>query len=317
MIDVLLVQLCLTSGAFLSILVNFYSEGKQRRFIKHSFRHYLSPSVVDELISNPDRLKLGGQRKDLSIFFSDLQGFTAISEELDPEALAQLLNEYLTIMTDIILEEGGTIDKYEGDAIIAFWNAPLSMEDHAYRSVYAAIRCQEELDRLRAHFREKCGHDLYMRIGINTGPAVVGNFGSNKRFDYTMLGDAVNLAARLEGINKVFGTFTLVSEDTWEKVSSNIAGRFLGRIKVIGKNKSIKVYEPMSQALFFETENNLKLFEKGRTAFEAAQFQEAIKHFEKLPDDPAAQKHLAVCLEMLQTGSCKQLQNGIWQQVNK
>lgn len=192
-------QFSLAIGIFISIFVNFYSEGKQRRFIKHSFNHYLSPDVIETLISHPENLQLGGQKKELTIFFSDLQGFTAISEDLDPE---KLLNDYLSLMTDIILDEGGTVDKYEGDAIIAFWNAPMDFADHALRGVRATIKCQEMLARHRPYFKKQSGHDLLMRVGVNTGMAVVGNFGSSRRFDYTMLGDAVNLAARLEGINR-------------------------------------------------------------------------------------------------------------------
>ena len=195
-------------------MIYYTTEGRQKLFIKNAFKQYLSPAVIEELIQHPERLKLGGERRVLSIFFSDLEGFTGISEGLEPEELTALLNEYLSAMTDIIQEEGGTVDKYEGDAIIAFWNAPLLQPDHAERCVRAALRCQEKLAEMRPAFRERIGKDLRMRIGINSGPAVVGNMGSHTRFDYTMLGDAVNLAARLEGINKQFGTYTILSQAT-------------------------------------------------------------------------------------------------------
>ena len=149
--------------------MNYAVEGKQKRFIKNAFRQYLSPEVVEQLIAHPEFLKLGGERRTLSIFFSDLQGFTAIAEGLDPEALTALLNEYLSAMTDIIHEEGGTLDKYVGDAIIAFWNAPLEQPDHAERAARAAVRCQAKLSELRPVIREKIGKDLFMRIGLNTG----------------------------------------------------------------------------------------------------------------------------------------------------
>ena len=183
----------------LVLVINFATEGRQKRFIKNAFKHFLSPAVIEQLIVHPERLKLGGERRVLSIFFSDLQGFTTISENLEPEPLIELLNEYLTAMTDIIHEEGGTIDKYEGDAIIAFWNAPLEISDHAVKAVRAALRCQARLAEMRPAFRKRIGADMHMRIGINTGSAVVGNLGSHTRFDYTIIGDAVNLAARLEG----------------------------------------------------------------------------------------------------------------------
>ncbi len=221
----LVVQEAAVSLSLLGALaVNYATEGKQKRFIKNAFRQYLSPDVIEQLIAHPERLKLGGERRTLSIFFSDLQGFTAISEGLDPEALTALLNEYLSAMTDILHEEGGTVDKYVGDAIIAFWNAPLDQPDHAERAARAALRCQEKLSEMRPDFRERIGKDLYMRIGLNTGFAVVGNMGSRSRFDYTVLGDAVNLASRLEGINKQFGTFILSSEALRKRVAGDVPG---------------------------------------------------------------------------------------------
>ncbi|MBE0616597.1 MAG: adenylate/guanylate cyclase domain-containing protein, partial [Proteobacteria bacterium] len=183
-------ELAVAAATGLALVANYASEGRQKRFLKGAFRQYLSPDVVEQLIAHPERLKLGGERRTLSIFFSDLQGFTSISEALEPEALTALLNDYLSAMTDLIHEEGGTVDKYEGDAIIAFWNAPLDRPDHAACAVRAALRCQARLAELRPEFRERVGRDLFMRIGLNTGPAVVGNMGSRNRFDYTMLGDA-------------------------------------------------------------------------------------------------------------------------------
>ncbi|TFG59601.1 MAG: adenylate/guanylate cyclase domain-containing protein, partial [Deltaproteobacteria bacterium] len=185
----LVVQEAAVSLSLLGALaVNLATEGKQKRYIKNAFRQYLSPEVIEQLIAHPERLKLGGERRTLSIFFSDLQGFTSIAEGLEPEALTALLNEYLSAMTDILQEEGGTVDKYVGDAIIAFWNAPLEQPDHAERAARAAVRCQEKLSELRPDLRKKIGKDLYMRIGLNTGFAVVGNMGSRSRFDYTVLG---------------------------------------------------------------------------------------------------------------------------------
>ncbi len=317
LINVLAMQFALGSGAFLSILVNFYSEGKQRRFIKHSFNHYLSPSVIEELISHPESLQLGGIRKELTIFFSDLQGFTSISENLEPEALARLLNDYLSLMTDIIMDEGGTVDKYEGDAIIAFWNAPISFEDHALRGVRAAIRCQEVLAQNRPIFKEQTGHDLLMRIGMNTGPAVVGNFGSTRRFDYTMLGDAVNLAARLEGINKMFGTYTMISEATWRNIRDDIPARAIADILVIGKNQPVRVYEPLIRDVFEPPHRELALFEQGRAAFAAMEVQKALSFFEQLDHDPAALKYVAACRQIIETGSCGYIKDGLWTQMSK
>ncbi len=181
--------------------------------------------------------------RELTIFFSDLEGFTTISEGLEPQELTQLLNEYLTDMTDIILESGGTLDKYEGDAIIAFWNAPVDQPDHALRGCRASVLCQRKLTERRAEFEERFGATLHMRIGLNSGPVIVGNMGSNQRFDYTVLGDAANLAARLEGANKVFGTYLMISAATMEAVSDEMMARELGDLRVVGRKQPVRVYE--------------------------------------------------------------------------
>ncbi|WP_321492018.1 adenylate/guanylate cyclase domain-containing protein [uncultured Desulfobacter sp.] len=317
LIHVLPAQFTLVNAIFLSVLVNFSSEGKQRRFIKHSFNHYLSPSVIEELINHPESLQLGGQKKELTIFFSDLQGFTSISEALDPEILSQLLNDYLSLMTDIIMDEGGTVDKYEGDAIIAFWNAPLGFADHALRGTRAAVKCQEVLAQHRPSFKKRSGHDFLMRIGMNTGMAVVGNFGSSRRFDYTMLGDAVNLAARLEGINKMFGTYTLISEYTWQKVCDTVPARAIADILVIGREEPVRVYEPLSSKVSDRSQDELALFEQGREAFAACDVQKALSFFQRLPHDPPAKKYVAACEQIEKTGSCPYIRDGIWVQTSK
>ncbi len=284
-----------------ALVANYATEGRQKRFIKGAFRQYLSPTVIDQLISNPDRLKLGGERKVLSIFFSDLQGFTAISEGLDPEELTALLNEYLTAMTDIIMEEGGTVDKYEGDAIIAFWNAPLDVAQHEMRTVRAALRCQSVLAEMRPAIRERIGKEMLMRIGINTGPAVVGNLGSLTRFDYTMLGDAVNLAARLEGANKQFGTYTMISEDTRKQIGAEIHVRELARLAVVGRNEPVTVYEPMLPAEYAEKKELCGTFERGLVQFYQGRFQNALDIFETVKAiDPAALSYTKKCGELLE-----------------
>jgi adenylate cyclase len=281
-------------------LLNYATEGKQKRYIKSAFRQYLSPAVIEQLIENPDKLKLGGERRELSIFFSDLQGFTTLSEGLSPEELTSLLNEYLTAMTDIILDEGGTIDKYEGDAIIAFWNAPLALEDHGKRAVRAALACQTELARLRPRFFDQTGKELFMRIGLNTGPAVVGNMGSNNRFDYTMLGDSVNLAARLEGINKQFGTYTMISKSTKEKMGDLFPCRELSRVAVVGKTEPVVVFEPMTVEEYKQKQPIIEQFDQARELFYQGAFSQAAMIFEQLSsEDPPAQKYLAKCQSLM------------------
>jgi adenylate cyclase len=273
------------------VVVNYATEGRQKQFIKSAFKHYLSPDVIDRILEDPGHLQLGGERRELTIFFSDLQGFSSISEKLDPQQLTALLNEYLTDMTDIILDEGGTLDKYEGDAIIAFWNAPLDQADHAERACRAALRCQQKLADRRAEFEERTGAKLLMRVGINTGEVVVGNMGSTRRFDYTVLGDAANLASRLEGANKNFGTYTMVSESTWEKGGCGFAYRELGRLRVVGRKTPVKVFEltGLDPALRGE---EAEAFEQALVLCAQNRLDEAQKSFAQWSADPAAQSYV-------------------------
>lgn len=275
-----------TFAAFLTAaLYNYATEGSQKRFIKSAFSQYLSPTVIDLLLDNPSLLSLGGERREISIFFSDVQGFTSISEKLDPARLTELLNDYLSFMTDTILDSGGTIDKYEGDAIIAFWNAPVSFGDHAARALEASMLCQKKLAERQDFFAEKYGCRLLTRIGLNTGYAVVGNMGSSKRFDYTMLGDSVNLAARLEGLNKQFGTYLMCTEATFtqaQQARRNFYSRKLAQVAVVGKKEAVTVYEPLPEAEFRRREAALRRFDEARDLFYRGQFAEALPCFEAL-----------------------------------
>ncbi len=296
--------------------MNYITEGRQKRFIKDAFRQYLSPVFIEQLIQNPERLKLGGERKVLSIFFSDLQGFTSISEKLDPEELTILLNEYLTEMTVIIQEEGGTVDKYEGDAIIAFWNAPIDVDNHAVKIVRASLRCQERLAEMRPGIRELIGMNLMMRIGINTGPAVVGNMGSRTRFDYTMLGDSVNLAARLEGTNKQFGTYTMISQFTKEQAGNEFAFREIARVTVVGKQKPVTVYEPMFWDEYEAVKDILDQFAKGLELFYSGSFKQAREVFASIRDiDPPGAAYEEKC-KILADSSPKNWR-GVWVMTTK
>ncbi|MBU2630973.1 MAG: adenylate/guanylate cyclase domain-containing protein, partial [Proteobacteria bacterium] len=295
-LPVALMETSLALTILLVLFTNYAVEGRQRRFIKTAFNHYLSAQVIDQLIHHPDQLRLGGERRTLSIFFSDLESFTSLSETLEPEALTLFLNQYLTAMTDIIHQEGGTIDKYEGDAIIAFWNAPLETKDHAVKCVRAALRCQERLNQMQSGFRQQVGRKIFMRIGMNTGPAVVGNMGSHTRFDYTMIGDAVNLAARLESVNKQFGTYTAVSDATRNLAGSQFAFREIGRIVIQGRKQSIRVYEPMFQEVYAAGLKTYTTFEQGLALYYEARFEQAKRIFLSIADrDPAARVYSRIC----------------------
>ncbi len=297
-------------------VANYATEGRQRRFIKNAFSQYLSPNVIENLINEPERLKLGGERRELSIFFSDLEGFTSLSEGLSPEDLTALLNEYLSAMTDIIQEQGGTIDKYEGDAIIAFWNAPLSFEDHAERAVRAALQCQTTLAALRPQFQRRVGKHLRMRIGLNTGAAVVGNMGSRTRFDYTMLGDAVNLAARLEGINKQFGTYTMISADTARALGAGIPLRELSRVAVVGRGEPVTVYEPLTQTEAEQRRGTLTVFAEALQLYYAGEFERAHDVFRRIAEqDAPAARYAERCRALLADPPAEW--DGVWVMTSK
>lgn len=285
---------------FMSQMVYAYTtEGRQKKFIKNAFSQYLSPTVIDQIVSNPEKLKLGGEKRCISIYFSDIQGFTTISEHLSPEQLTEVLNKYLSEMTDIIIESGGTIDKYEGDAIIAFWNAPVDQNDHAKRALEIAIKNQKRLEELRNELEKLCGKKIYQRIGINTGDAVVGNMGSSKRFDYTMLGDNVNLASRLEGLNKQFGTYLMCSKSTKEMAQAqgcHLNFRELGKVVVVGRNEAVTVYEPMLTADFVAKKDIYDKFDLALKEFYAGNLSAAIEKFKSIESkDPAALKYVERC----------------------
>ncbi len=302
------------------MILKYITEGRERRFIRTAFQHYLSPEVINKITKDPSNLKLGGERRELSIFFSDLQGFTSISENLDPVELTQLLNDYLSDMTDIILDSGGTLDKYEGDAIIAFWNAPLDQKDHAVRAVKAAIQCQAKLAERREEFKKRTGHTMMMRIGINTGEVVVGNLGSRRRFDYTVLGDAVNLAARLEGANKALDTYTMVSATTWQQaveICPELMARELGFLQVVGRAQAVKVFEPLGESKELEKSQieKIEIFAKGLELIKHKKWQKALTEFIKLKDDPPSLKYIKKCQDLIEDNNSDW--NGVWSLLNK
>ncbi len=297
-----------------AVIVNYATEGRQKAFIKQAFRHYLSPQVIDNILRDPSQLRLGGERRELTLFFSDLQGFSSLSEKLDPTDLTSLLNDYLSDMTDIVLEEGGTLDKYEGDAIIAFWNAPLSQPDHAVRACRAALRCQRKLAERRAAFRARCGTDLLMRIGIHTGDVVVGNMGSRERFDYTVLGDAANLASRLEGANKAFGTFLMISEAVRAQTGGAFLARELARLRVVGRAEPVLVHELVG----FAGEPRpapLDGFAQGLALWQRGELTAAIAAFDRTPNDPPCRAYAARGRALLEAGAAPA--DGVWNLTEK
>ncbi|MGQ9578757.1 MAG: CHASE2 domain-containing protein [Candidatus Aminicenantales bacterium] len=286
-LELIPVHLAVFSGLILTSLLNYSFEGRERRFLKTVFKHYLSPEVIEKIIANPSLLKLGGEEKVVTSFFSDVAGFSSVSEKLPPQVLVRWLNFYLAAMTEIILEEGGTLDKYEGDAIIAFWNAPLDQPDHALRACRAAVRCQQALFKINPELEKIGGRQVRMRIGINSGKAVVGNMGSLKRFDYTAMGDTINLASRLEGAGKYYGVATLISQSTYQEVQAEVVVRPVDVIRVVGKRQPVVIYELLGMKNdFLPAEwEAVKAFWEAWEAYQRRDWQKALSLFASLPSD--------------------------------
>lgn len=239
----------------------FAAEQMKRREITRVFSLYVTPQVVNYMIEHPERINLGGERREITLMFTDLKGFTTISEALSPERVSHLLNVYFTAMTDIVLEHQGTVANFIGDAIMAFWGAPLDDDDQAYHAVAAAVAMQKAMTAIRADFAKEGLPPIHMRIGIHSGSVVVGNLGSAKRFEYSATGDAVNLAARLEGCNKLYGTGILVSIDTARQLEGRIALRPVDRVIVKGKSQAVEVFTPCDDPRVIElTGQVIRLF---------------------------------------------------------
>ncbi len=251
--DISWVIIVITIVGMHSIFNRFILEFRLKQQIRKQFETYLDPRQVAELQKDPSKLRLGGERKEMSFLFMDIVGFTPISEYYknkdDPEGLVEVINDYLNRMTKIVLENGGTVDKYMGDCIMAFWNAPLDCEDHAEMAVKTAIECAEETERLKQDFKERGLPDINIGSGVNTGTCIVGNMGSDTRFDYSVIGDAVNLAARLEAATRNYKeknggiVSTLYSSYTMEKLKT-IKSVEVDKIKVKGKEELITIYKP-------------------------------------------------------------------------
>ena len=241
---VLTVFIVWSSSAFL----RFMQEYKLRQQIKKQFEHYLDPRQVAILQKNPEKLKLGGERKEMSFLFMDIVGFTPISEHYknndDPEGLCEVINNYLDRMTKIVQNNGGTVDKYMGDCIMAFWNAPLDCENHAEMAVKTSIECADETEKMKVEFKEKGLPDINIGSGVNTGECIVGNMGSTTRFDYSVIGDAVNLAARLEAQTRNYPNCTTLFSQYTKDQLNNIESEELDKITVKGKKELITIYQP-------------------------------------------------------------------------
>lgn len=222
---------------------SYVSEEKEKKKIKGAFRYYVTSSVMDEILMHPEKLKLGGEEKDLTVIFSDIRDFTSISEKLPPDVLIRQMNEYLTAMTEVVFKYEGYLDKYIGDAIMAVYGTPIEQEDHALKACFSAIEMMEKLKELQKKWENEGLPVIKIGIGINSGNMIVGNMGSQNRFNYTVIGDNVNLASRLEDLTKSYGVPIIISESVYNKIKDVFLCRELGSVKVKGKEIATKIYE--------------------------------------------------------------------------
>ena len=286
---------------FSTTLYHYLVEEREKKRIKATFQHYLAPTVVEEILKNPDNLKLGGEEQELTILFSDLRNFTSISEKLSPRQIEELLNEYFTIMTDVIFTHNGTLDKYMGDAIMAFFGAPLKQPDHYVKACMTALAMQQELNTLQQKWKQQSLQALDSGIGINTGSVVVGNMGSDVLFDYTVIGDNVNLASRLESLNKIYGTNIIISENTHGQVKDAFRFRELDLVKVKGKENAVRIYELLREEDISVRWNErfIKYYQEGLEQYRYREWRTALETFEKalalFPDDGATKLYINRC----------------------
>jgi adenylate cyclase len=282
------VLFAIISSTIFSLIYRYISLRKQKQFIQKAFGNYVSKPVMKEIIRNPKSLKLGGEKRKMTVLFSDIAGFTTLSENLPPEKLSKALNAYLSRMTEVVFKNNGVVDKFIGDAVMAFWGAPISDPDHAYNACKAALEMQDAIDEIRPELENLGFGKFSVRIGINSGDMTVGNMGSDSRFDYTVLGDNVNLSSRLEGLNKEYETKILIGEGTHELVKDKIGSRLIDTVAVKGKKTGVKVYELLSLRAPMKSGRGNLAFEQALSAYQKGQFKTAGKLFANfLKSNPA------------------------------
>ncbi|MFH1007504.1 MAG: adenylate/guanylate cyclase domain-containing protein, partial [Candidatus Latescibacterota bacterium] len=269
----------------LAIVLRYLTEEREKRRVKGFFQTYVNRELVERLLENPDLAQLGGRKEDVTVFFSDIAGFSALSEGMEPETLVPFLNEYLTAMTEIVLAHGGTVDKFEGDGVMAFFGAPVPLENHPWAACQVALEMQRVLVKLRKKWAEEGLPEVRIRIGLDSGEVVVGNMGSKDKMDYTVMGDHVNTASRLEGVNKVYGTDIIVSEQTYKRVKEEVVVRELDVIRVMGKNEALRIYELLglrTEGISKEVQEKVTLYSEALTLYRDRQWAAAEGVFRRI-----------------------------------
>ncbi len=297
LVPVILVSL----SAVLNILYGYLFESRRRERLKEMFGQYVPSKHIDEMLTSNSEFGLRGDDREMSVLFADIRGFTTISEGLTAKQLVELLNTYFTPMTEIIFNNTGTIDKYVGDLIMAFWGAPLKDESHAYHAIESAVSMQDKLKDLAAEHKDKSWPDIKLGIGINSGTMSVGDMGSQYRRNYTVLGDNVNLASRVESLSKFYGASIMVTEYT-QRGQSKFIFRKLDRVRVKGKSKGIEIYEVLgrTEQLTPELDNELKQYNEGLNAYFAQRWDEAYKMMDTLHQQYPDKKIYKLYMERIQ-----------------
>jgi len=277
----------------------FLAEERERERIRKTFESYVAPAVVQEMLKHPEQLRLGGERREITVLFTDIRGFTTMSEHLDPEALVRLLHDFLNPMSNIIINHAGTIDKYMGDAIMALFGAPLIQSDHPLLACRAALEMVATLEALNRTWAEQGRPPLKVGIGVNTGPVAVGNMGSDRLFDYTAIGDNVNLASRLEGLNKYYGTNILISETTGKALKNGFILRDVDQVRVKGKAQAARIYELLGEGEPDpELARYLELYHRALALYREKRFADCLTAFaqtlEVRPGDAVCQRYITL-----------------------
>lgn len=284
----------------------YLTEERKKKELKGTFAKYVSPSIVNEILKDPGNIELGGKKQRMTVMFSDLRGFTTISEKLDPTKLSDILNRYLTPMTKLVFDNKGTLDKYMGDAIMSFFGAPISYPEHAKMACRCALQMMDKLQELRKEFAAEGLPDIDIGIGVNTGDMSVGNMGSDIVRSYTVMGDAVNLGSRLEGINKEYGTHVIISEFTYEEVKNDFICREIDWVKVKGKHLPVKIYELISEKTAEQkVKDKINHFAEGFKLYHEKSWDKAIDAFQMClqidPDDTPSRLYLTRCTNYKET----------------
>lgn len=291
----------LTTLVFTSIISLLYSyavEGRERSFIKRTFTQYMDQKIVEYLLSNPESIAPGGHKKFVTVMFADIAGFTSISEKLTAEQTAMMLHRVLNRLTEVVINHGGVVDKYIGDCIMAFWGSPIKNKDDENNACKCALECIDSLREINRLFSEQGLPEIKIRIGMHTGEAIVGNIGSDRLFNYTVIGDTVNIASRLESVNKFFGSSVIISEDTFSKISLEFVSRQLGFITVKGKTKPVKIFEILGEKEKLTPDKVLSIekFNRAYHLFMEKKWKESREIFEEIlrdfPDDVPAKFYL-------------------------